>query len=180
MTRMIAFLRAINVGGHTVKMENLRALFEQLGFSKVETFIASGNVIFETLEENSTELSEKIERQLFQGLGYEVASFLRTPAEVAEIARLRPFDENQMFAAAALNVAFLRAPLIESQKLALRQFETGLDDFAVVGREVFWLSRVKQSQSKFSNAALEKALKIRSTFRGVNTIKRLAQIYPST
>ena len=43
MTRYIAFLRAINVGGHTVKMDQLRALFEELGLSNVETFIASGN-----------------------------------------------------------------------------------------------------------------------------------------
>jgi len=46
MTRYIAFLRAINVGGHTVKMDTLRALFESLGFLNVETFIASGNVLF--------------------------------------------------------------------------------------------------------------------------------------
>ena len=53
MTRLIAFLRAINVGGHTVKMDHLRQLFESLGFSGVETFIASGNVVFETNARNT-------------------------------------------------------------------------------------------------------------------------------
>ena len=48
MTRYIAFLRAINVGGHTVKMAELKRLFEALGFTNVETFIASGNVIFDS------------------------------------------------------------------------------------------------------------------------------------
>ena len=48
MTRCVAFLRAVNVGGRTVKMEALRAAFEALGFEPVQTFIASGNVIFET------------------------------------------------------------------------------------------------------------------------------------
>jgi uncharacterized protein (DUF1697 family) len=47
MNKHIAFLRAINVGGHTVKMDTLRQLFESLGFTNVETFLASGNVIFE-------------------------------------------------------------------------------------------------------------------------------------
>ena len=47
MRRYVAFLRAINVGGHTVKMDRLRALFAELGHGGVETFIASGNVIFE-------------------------------------------------------------------------------------------------------------------------------------
>lgn len=48
MTRYFAFLRAINVGGHVVKMDRLRQVFESLAFSNVETFIASGNVIFES------------------------------------------------------------------------------------------------------------------------------------
>ena len=54
MPRYIAFLRAINVGGHnTVKMDFLRQLFESLGFSNVETFIASGNIVFETTSKNA-------------------------------------------------------------------------------------------------------------------------------
>jgi len=48
MPRCVAFLRAINVGGRTVKMDYLRSLFEDLGFADVETFIASGNVVFES------------------------------------------------------------------------------------------------------------------------------------
>jgi uncharacterized protein (DUF1697 family) len=47
MPKHIAFLRAINVGGHIVKMDHLRRLFEALELAEVETFIASGNVIFE-------------------------------------------------------------------------------------------------------------------------------------
>ena len=59
MPRYVAFLRAINVGGHVVKMERLRALFEDLGFAKVETLIASGNVIFETRAEDAGALGEE-------------------------------------------------------------------------------------------------------------------------
>ena len=51
MPRYITFLRAINVGGHTVKMDRLREIFESLGFANVETFIASGNVVFERRRE---------------------------------------------------------------------------------------------------------------------------------
>ncbi|HXW01123.1 MAG TPA: DUF1697 domain-containing protein, partial [Anaerolineae bacterium] len=53
LPKYIAFLRAINVGGHTVKMDYLRRLFEEMGFSKVETFIASGNVIFEAVAKST-------------------------------------------------------------------------------------------------------------------------------
>ena len=85
MQRYIAFLRAINVGGHTVKMDALRVLFESLGFINVETFIASGNVLFETPDGDPQEMETKIEACLRSALGYEVATFIRTRAELAAI-----------------------------------------------------------------------------------------------
>src|SRR6185369_8391120 len=62
MPKYVAFLRAINVGGHVVKMDQLRALFEALGFANVETFIASGNVIFDSKSKNVAALERKIDR----------------------------------------------------------------------------------------------------------------------
>ena len=64
MTRYVAFLRAINVGGRRVKMHHLRELFESLGFSNVETFIASGNVIFDSPAEDTRKLEQRIEDHL--------------------------------------------------------------------------------------------------------------------
>jgi uncharacterized protein (DUF1697 family) len=61
MPRYVAFLRAINVGGHIVKMDYLRSLFEELGFTNVETFIASGNVVFDSSYKNPASLEKKIE-----------------------------------------------------------------------------------------------------------------------
>ena len=86
MTRYVAFLRGLNVGGHTVKMDALRKHFEDLGFENVSTFIASGNVIFETKDAKPAALEKKIEQALERALGYEVATFLRTDKEVAQIA----------------------------------------------------------------------------------------------
>ena len=64
MKRYIAFLRAINVGGHNVKMDELKAIFETIGFGNVETFIASGNVIFDADLLDEDELELKIESEL--------------------------------------------------------------------------------------------------------------------
>ena len=94
MIRYIAFLRAINVGGHTVKMENLRHLFESLDFSNVQTFIASGNVVFDAKEKSARSLEKKIEKRLREALGYDVATFIRTDAELAEIADYKPFRQS--------------------------------------------------------------------------------------
>ncbi|NTU66209.1 MAG: DUF1697 domain-containing protein, partial [Chloroflexi bacterium] len=65
MLRYVAFLRAINVGGHTVKMDALRRHFAALGFAGVEKFIASGNVVFDTTARNTHALEKKIEQHLF-------------------------------------------------------------------------------------------------------------------
>ena len=92
MTRYVAFLRAINVGGRRVKMDHLRKLFEALGTSNVETFIASGNVIFDSEADDPRVLERKIEDHLQESLGYEVATFVRSTSELAGIARYRPFD----------------------------------------------------------------------------------------
>ncbi len=180
MPRFVAFLRAINVGGHTVKMEDLRALFEALGFSKVETFIASGNVIFDSKARDMAALERRIEAHLQESLGYEVKTFVRSDAEIAAIARYQPFKEALMKSAVALNVAFLAEPLsTQAQQTLLSRFRTEIDDFHVHGREIYWLCRKKQSESEFSNAVLEKALKLRATFRGMNSIAKLAAKYPA-
>ena len=178
MRRYIAFLRAINVGGHTVKMEELRALFESLGFSGVETFIASGNVKFESGSGSARALQNRIEALLRKSLGYEVATFIRTDAEIAAVARYRPFADSAMRSAGALNVAFLADPLSDEAVKSLMRLKTDIDDFHVHGREVYWLCRKKQSESSFSNAVFERTLKIQSTFRGFNTVLRLAARYP--
>ncbi len=179
-TRYIAFLRAINVGGHTVTMAVLKREFEALGFRDVETFIASGNVIFSSRSGDEAALVRKIERRLQSSLGYEVATFLRTPADVGEIARGEPFPRAAMQAAAALNIGFLDAPLPGPTRKVLASLETDIDSFTAVGRELYWMCQERQSGSKVSNVALEKALKVRCTMRGMNTIVRLAARFPRT
>ncbi len=83
--RYIAFLRAINVGGRVVKMDQLKRLFEELPLSDVETYIASGNVIFTSAARTAAPLEAKIEAHLERRLGYAVPTFLRTPAELAAV-----------------------------------------------------------------------------------------------
>jgi uncharacterized protein (DUF1697 family) len=172
--RYIAFLRAINVGGHVVKMEELRRLFEALGFTNVETFIASGNVIFESKSADIASLQKKIEAQLQKSLGYEVKTFIRVESEVGAIAEYRPFAAARIKTASTFCVGFLDQPLAADAVKSLMALKTAADDFHVNGREVYWLSTKRQSESMFSNAVLEKMLKTRATFRGMNTVVKLA------
>ena len=175
----IAFLRAVNVGGRVVRMEELRAWFVEMGFGKVETFIASGNVIFEARRGSETAWRQKIETTLHARIGYEVHTFLRTEAEIAAVARCEPFTAEERAGATALNVAFLQTPLAEPARMALERWPSEIDVLRVHGREVYWLSRTRQSDSKFSNAVLERIIKGRATLRGLATVTKLAAKYPA-
>ena len=155
-------------------MKELVRNFECLGLNDVETFIASGNVIFKAPSRNTRNLQNKIEAQLQRSLGYEVKAFIRTDSEVAAVAEYQPFSAPQMKRSAAFNVAFLEKPLDAAGTGLLMALKTDIDDFHVQSREAYWLCKRKQSESKFSNAVFEKALKIRSTLRGMQTIAKLA------
>lgn len=177
MTRYFAFLRAINVGGHVVKMDRLRKSFESLGFSNVETFIASGNVIFESSSRSAQKLESMIEGQLRKDLGYEVATFIRTKAELIEIANHQPFSPSEVASAHNLNIVFLRAALDNESRRRLLALRTETDDLESRGREVYWLLRKKLSESTMSNTAFGKALGMPATVRGANTVKKMMLKY---
>ena len=178
MAQYIAFLRAINVGGHVVKMETLRDLFSALGFKNVETFIASGNVVFESRTSPTAQLEKKIEASLEAALGYPVATFLRTHSELQSIAAHQPFSPEAMKEARTQAVGFLTTPLSPAAVKSLMSLKTDLDDFHVNGRELYWCSRAKQSESTFSNRVCERAIQCQTTFRNRNTVARLAAKYP--
>lgn len=174
MTRYIALLRAINVGGHVVKMDALRRTFEEMGLTRISTFIASGNVLFESSARNTKTLEQRIEAHLRASLGYEVATFLRTAAEITAIAAYKPFADAAM--PAALYIGFMADPLSDAAQAKLLSFRSAVDDFHTHGREVYWLCRVRSSDSEFSLAKFEKALGVRATFRNVTTVRKIAEL----
>jgi uncharacterized protein (DUF1697 family) len=179
-TRLVAFLRAINVGGHNVKMDHLRELFESLGLLNVETFIASGNVIFDSPAGSTRMLEEEIEGHLRESLGYEVASFIRSVSELADIANYRPFAASELDKEGnSLYIAFLPVPPSDEAQRGLLAFRSEVDDFHVRGREVYWLCRKKLSESAFSGALLEKTLGMPATMRNATTVRKLAAKYPA-
>ncbi|HEX4207945.1 MAG TPA: DUF1697 domain-containing protein [Ktedonobacteraceae bacterium] len=102
----IAFLRGINVGGHQVKMERLRELFTEMGFTHVRTYIQSGNIFFETTLTDREALAQTIERHLYEALGYEVPVFLRTIPELEQIMEMNPFKHLEVTPDMRLCVVF--------------------------------------------------------------------------
>lgn len=174
--KYVAFLRAINVGGHTVKMDHLRSLFESMGFANVETFIASGNVIFDS-KTKSAVAEKKIEKQLLTGLGYEVKPFLRTLDEIANVTRDKSFTSELEAPGNILYIGFMSASPSEAAITKLASLTDNVNDFRVREREVYWLHRTKEGDSKYSGGIIEKTLRTAVTFRNSTTVKRILAKY---
>ena len=179
MTRNITFLRAINVGGHTVKMADLRALFEGFGYTNVETFIASGQVIFDTPSSKGKNAPDKLEAAIESGLekalGYAVATFIRSSAELGALAHQMPFGPDEPAAGSRLYVGMIKTPLDAAAQKKLSALISAESQFYSTGREVFWLARKSTADSDFSGAIFEKTFKVKSTWRNINTIRRMAE-----
>jgi uncharacterized protein (DUF1697 family) len=176
MPRYVALLRGINVGGHRVKMAALRTLYEEMGHGDVSTFIASGNVLFDSGDDADVErLRLGIEVRLREALGYRVATFLRTPADLAEIAAQVPFPHETPHPHHTLSIMFFADDLAEGTPGKLAEFRTEMDDFHVRRREIFWLCRGKTMQSQVDWPLLGRTVKLpEATVRSVTTVRKLA------
>ena len=171
----IAFLRAINVGGRTVRMETLRDCFASLDLTDVQTVIASGNVIFSSPLSDVRVLEPRIEQHLRAALGYEVATFLRTPAEVASVAACDAFPGAGAGGSDyPVYVVFTRARPEAADERKLLTFANEVDDFRVHGREIYWAARRGMGKSTFSGARLEKIIRMPATARNITTVRKLA------
>ena len=176
MQRYIALLRGINVGGHTVKMETLRTYLEAIGLSNVSTFIASGNVIFESDVADTAAVEKQIEEKLFEELGYRVPAYVRSDSEIVAVASYSPFPAEKLAQdGSSLYVVFLRAAPAEMARDKVLAARTTTDEFHVHGREIYWWCRTKISDSPlFSGSLLDKTIGAPSTTRNITTVRKLA------
>lgn len=177
MTKYITFLRAINIGGHIVKMADLRHYFLDAGFADVETYIQTGNVIFAANSDDRVDLEHQIETHLENILGYPVATFLRSFPELEAIVAHQPFPAAEFEAGASLYIAFLKAEPDEDRRAKILALENEIDAFQFHGRELYWLGRKQQMQSTFSGAILEKSLGSPATIRNITTVRKIVAKY---
>jgi uncharacterized protein (DUF1697 family) len=159
-------------------MDHLRDLFAGLGFKNVETFIASGNVIFDSPSKSAKALEKKIESCLLKALGYEVVTFVRDLSELAVIAAYKPFSDSELSAKGhTLYIGFLANEPNDAAKKKLLSLTTKVDDLHLNGRELYWLCRTTFGESEISGAMLAKALGMPATLRNSTTIKKIVAKY---
>jgi uncharacterized protein (DUF1697 family) len=176
--RYVAFLRGINLGNRRVKSPELIGHFEAMGFEDVATFRASGNVVFvDPDRDTEAKVQARVEAGLEEALGYDVATFLRSAKEVAEIAARDPFDAKVIKASKGKPQVVLlgRKPGAKAKK-ALEEIAPDGDLMVVEGRELHWLPTVGLSETELDTKALDAALG-KGTTRTAGTIEAIAAKY---
>ena len=173
--RYIALLRAINVGGHTIKMEDLRKLFTDLGFSNVRSYIQTGNIFFETEETNIQRITEIIETYLLEKLGYEVSTFVRTIQELENTLNLDPFKDIEMNENMRQCLVFISEPLPKDLSYPIVSPKGDINILKAIDGEALVL--LKQEKGKASNpsAFIEKTFKIKATTRFFHTTQKILE-----
>lgn len=175
MPTYVAFLRAINVTGRFLKMSALAEAFHRVEHADARTFINSGNVIFSASKQAVQTLQSSLEQQLEPLIGFRSEVFLRSVDEVKAISAFTDELKARVSDEGDINVCFLHAPLSAAQRAEFDKLKTDVDDFEFGECEVYWLCQTKQSQSKFSNAVLERKLKARSTLRRASMLSGLVK-----
>jgi uncharacterized protein (DUF1697 family) len=166
--RYVAFLGGINVGGHRVTMDRLRAEFRALGHTEIDTFIASGNVVFTAPKRNDHDV--RIAEHLGRELGWPVPTWVRTAAEVVAAVDLHPFRE--IADADTHMIAFCSNEL--SAEAA--QLNGDRDRFHPHGRDLHWMIHGNLMDSAVTLKALAKSIGQPCTTRNMKSLSKLADM----
>ena len=182
MSRYVAFLRGMNVGGRRITNKDLSAAFDEIGLPDASTFRASGNVVFDDpTSTRRADLPGQIEEGLRKVLGYEVPVFLRSAAEARAIAAFAPFPAARIAASKGkVQVVLLAAkPKAKAREQALAH-ATAADALAIEGSELYWLPSGGTIDSDLDLQAIAKLLGGLTTMRTKGTIDLIAAKHCTT
>jgi len=175
MKKYISMLRGINVSGQKkIKMTDLKSLYESLGFDNVQTYIQSGNVIFESSILDVEKLKRNIEQNIEKTFGFSVSVIIRSNDEFESIINRNPFiGQRSTEDDTKLLVTFLTDAPPESIANAIQQFVTKPEALEVRGKEIYLHCPNGYGKSKLSNRFLERKLGVKATTRNWKTVKKL-------
>ena len=174
--RYVALLRGINVGGNTmIKMEELRATFEALGFENVASYINSGNLAFDSKKVAEEKLVARIEKAIEKDVGKSIPVMIREQPALQKILDDNPFDgefENHK----EMHVLFMRTDMPVEKKDQLRSQQTKNERFEVRDREIYCHLRLGVADSLLGKGYIDKKLKAQITARNWRTVQKLIDL----
>lgn len=174
--RYLALLRGINVGGNTmIKMDELRAVFEGLGFERVASYINSGNLAFDTRSTSEDGLVAKIERAIQQSFGTTISVMVREQKHIDDVLANNPF-EGEYESHKEMHVLFLNEQASMDKIDEVRAAAPIEERFFARGREIYLHLPMGVAESVLGRGLIERKLKVAVTARNWRTVEKLANL----
>ena len=174
---IISMLRGVNVGAHNrVRMEALRATYMSLGLTDLQTYVQSGNLLFQTREPNLTNLATRIGDALEEAHGFRPAVILRTRTELRQVIARNPFAERDGIEPNKLLVNFLLQEPTAQAGVATREISIDPEQMHLAGREMYIYFPHGMGRSKFPWPRINQALNATGTGRNWNTVTKLLEM----
>jgi uncharacterized protein (DUF1697 family) len=174
--RYVALLRGINVGGgNMIKMDELKAVFTQLGFENVVSYINSGNLAFDTRKTSEAKLVERIEDAIEKDFGRRVPVMVREQTDIERILKSNPFD-GQYGSHKEMHVLFLKDDMPDEKASALATAAKDGEQFEIAGREIYCYVTIGVADSLLSKGFFEKKPVVPVTARNWRTVEKLATL----
>jgi len=174
--RYVALLRGINLGGNNqMKMEELRATFEAIGFTNVTSYINSGNLAFDTRKATEDKLIDKIESAVESKFGRRVHIMVREQQDIQRILKNNPFD-GQFESHKHMHVLFLKEPMSAEKAQLLQSSALPGERYHVNDREVYNLLPNGVAGSLLTKGFFEKKPVVPYTGRNWRTVEKLAEL----
>ena len=178
MTTHLALLRGINVSGHNMmKMEALKTMLENIGFTNVRTYLQSGNVFVDSEEESASKVGFMIKQEIFKVFGHEVPIIVITKEDLELCFKNSPYLKEKDIDTKKLYVAFVSTELKKENinDLKISQFKP--DEASIDGSRIFIKYAVGAGKTRLEGKYIEKKLNVIVTMRNWNTVTNLLKMY---
>lgn len=171
--KYICLLRGINVSGQKkILMKELKVMFEKLNFDSVQTYIQSGNIIFESDQKNIGKLSEQIKAEIKTTFGYDVQTFVESDEFFTYLKNSNPFFTNE-----SIDISKLHVTILDKKPDVAQTETTHKNDEWILFQNLIYLHCPDgYGRTKFTNTFFEKTFKCSATTRNWKTISKLVEL----
>ncbi|MEO0468036.1 MAG: DUF1697 domain-containing protein [Bacteroidota bacterium] len=174
MNTYIALLRGINVSGQKkIRMAELREQLAELPYENIRTYIQSGNIVFDSQNENAAQLAQEIRNKIAGHYAFDVPTLIRTPEELREAAQNNPFAAEDL---KRVYLTFLESVPAQAQIDVLAEVDYSPEQYVIQGKSLYLFSPDGRGTSKLSNNLFEKKLKVNATTRNWRTLNKLIEM----
>ena len=174
MNTYVILLRGINVGGkNIIKMVDLKASFEEMGFSNVVTYIQSGNVLVQSEDKDKAALTSKIEKGLSKRFNFEAKVVVISQKELTAIIKSAPEGFGKDEKKFRYDVIFLKEPLTPKEAMESVKVREGVDT-AHAGKQALYFSRlISRASQSYLTKIIGMPVYQNMTIRNWNTTTKL-------